>query len=224
MKKTGVVIASGGIDSTTLIYKLRNEGFDIVILTFLYGQKHSKETVYAINIFEKLSLQYRLVDISGIRDIISGSALTDASVDVPDVPETADHYDTLKTTIVPNRNSIFLSLAVAFARQLKYTNIFYGAHHSDRGVYPDCRKEFIESFEQSQKLANDNTEIRIIAPFVELDKAEIVKLGHSLGVPYGDTWSCYKGQELHCGICSSCNERKRAFRESGIEDPTIYKN
>ena len=224
MDNKAVVIASGGIDSTTLIYKLTSKGYSLKTLTFLYGQKHLKESEYAIKTFEKLSLDYRLVDISGIKDLISGSALTDSRVEIPEVPETTEHYDTLKTTIVPNRNSIFLSLAVAYAQQLKYNSVFYGAHHSDRGVYPDCRREFIESFEHSQRLANDNEQFRIIAPFVEMDKAEIVKLGHQLGVPYEDTWSCYKGLELHCGHCSSCSERKRAFSNSGIKDPTIYKN
>lgn len=224
MDNKAVVIASGGIDSTTLIYKLINKGYSLKILTFQYGQKHLKETEYAIKIFKKLSIDYRLVDISGIKDLISGSALTDSKIEIPEVPETTEHYDTLKTTIVPNRNSIFLALAVAYAQQLNYNTVFYGAHHSDRGVYPDCRKEFIESFEQSQRLANDNQKIRIIAPFVEMDKAEIVKLGHDLGVPYEETWSCYKGLESHCGQCSSCSERKRAFSNSGIKDPTIYKH
>lgn len=224
MDNTAVVIASGGIDSITLIYKLVNEGFSLKTLTFLYGQKHIKETEYAVKIFRKLSLDYRIVDISGIKDLISGSALTDQNIDIPEVPGTTEYYNTLKTTIVPNRNSIFLSLAVAYAQQLKCNNVFYGAHHSDRGVYPDCRKEFIESFEHSQRLANDNVRIRIIAPFVDLDKAGIVKLGHSLGVPYDETWSCYKGLEVHCGKCSSCSERKRAFSNSGIKDPTIYEH
>jgi 7-cyano-7-deazaguanine synthase len=222
MDKIAVIIASGGIDSTTLLYKLIHDRYQLRALTFLYGQKHLKETNFATNIYKNLSLEYKIVDISGIKDLISGSALTDVNVNIPEVPETMDYYDTLKSTIVPNRNSIFLTLAVAYAQQLNCNIIFYGAHHSDRGVYPDCRKEFIESFEHSQRLANDNDKIKIMAPFVDMDKAEIVKIGNKLAVPYDKTWSCYKGLELHCGQCSSCRERKRAFRQSGIEDPTVY--
>jgi 7-cyano-7-deazaguanine synthase len=222
MDKIAVIIASGGIDSTTLLYKLIHDGYQLRAVTFLYGQKHLKEANFAANIYKNLSLEYKIVDISGIKDLISGSALTDVNVNIPEVPETMDYYDTLKSTIVPNRNSIFLTLAVAYAQQLNCNIIFYGAHHSDRGVYPDCRKEFIESFEHSQRLANDNDKIKIMAPFVDMDKAEIVKIGNKLAVPYDKTWSCYKGLELHCGQCSSCRERKRAFRQSGIEDPTVY--
>ncbi len=224
MIKRAVVIASGGIDSTTLLYKLREKDYELYVLTFLYGQKHSKEIGYASKICKLLEINGKIVDISSINELIMGSALTDISVDIPNVPETTDHYESLKSTIVPNRNTIFLSLAVAYAQTINSKYIFYGAHHSDRGVYPDCRKEFIESFEVCQRIANDNEEICIKAPFIELDKIEIVKLGHKLKVPYEYTWSCYKGVKNHCGICSSCRERKRAFIGAGINDPTVYED
>jgi 7-cyano-7-deazaguanine synthase len=148
--------------------------------------------------------------------------LTDSRVEIPYVPETVEHYETLKTTIVPNRNSIFLSIAIGYAVSLKANHVFFGAHHSDRGVYPDCRREFVEAFEEAEQLANDNSELVISAPFVDIDKSQIVKLGAKLGVPYGETWSCYKGGEMHCGVCSSCRERKRAFEEAGVADATEY--
>lgn len=224
MDKKAVLIGSGGIDSTTLLYKLIDDGYRPIVLTFLYGQKHNKEIEFVKDICKLLNVKNITVDISGIKDLIKGSALTDSNVQIPQVPETTEFYDTLKTTIVPNRNSIFLTLAVAYAQSLKCNHIFFGAHFSDRGVYPDCRKEFVSSFQESQILANDNKDLRISAPFVDLDKADIVKLGNDLNVPFENTWSCYKGQEKHCGVCSSCRERKRAFIQSKIADPTIYVN
>ena len=224
MNNNAVLIGSGGIDSTTLLYKLINDGFKPVVLTFLYGQKHNKEIEYVINTCSLLDVNNITVDITGIKDLLQGSALTDSKVDIPEVPETSEHFDTLKTTIVPNRNSIFLTLAVAYAQSIGCNNIFFGAHFSDRGVYPDCRKEFVEAFEKSQTLANDNKDLRVCAPFVDMDKADIVKQGNELGVQFEKTWSCYKGEEKHCGVCSSCRERKRAFIEANVTDPTVYKD
>lgn len=222
MDKKAVLIGSGGIDSTTLLYKLIGDDYIPVVLTFLYGQKHGKEIEYVKATCKTLKLKNITVDISGIKNLIKGSALTDADVKIPEVAETAEFYETLKATIVPNRNSIFLTLAVAYAQSVGCNHIFFGAHFSDRGVYPDCRKEFVEAFQNNQILANDNKDLRIHAPFVDLDKADIVKLGHELKVPFELTWSCYKGGDLHCGVCSSCRERKRAFLESEIADPTVY--
>ena len=224
MKDKAVIILSGGIDSSTLCYKCVNDGYDVYTLTLNYGQKHKKELNSAEKICLNLKLTPNIVDLSSIKMLLSGSALTDESVLIPEVPETVEHYETLKTTIVPNRNAILLALAVAYGENIGADKIFFGAHHSDRGVYPDCRKEFINAFEKAEKLANDNENLKINAPFVDLNKSEIVKLGSKLGVSYSDTWSCYVGEELHCGVCSSCRERKRAFSEASVEDPTQYKN
>lgn len=217
-----VVIASGGIDSTTLLYKVVGEGLAPYALTFVYGQKHEREIESARKICSGLGVPHRVVDLSSLKGLLSGSALTDSRVEIPDVPETAEHYDTLRTTIVPNRNAIFLSIAVGYAVSLGASRVYFGAHFSDRGVYPDCRPEFVGAFERAERLAVDSSELRIEAPFVDRDKRDIVSLGASLGVPYGETWSCYKGGERHCGACSSCRERKRAFAEAGVPDPTLY--
>ena len=217
-----VVIASGGVDSSTLLYKTVKEDYETYVLTFIYGQKHIREIKSAKKICEGLNVHHKVIDLSVLKDILSGSALTDSGVGVPEVPETAEHYETLKTTIVPNRNSIFLSIAIGYAVSIKANYIFFGAHHSDRGVYPDCRREFVEAFEHAERLANDNLLLVIAAPFVNMSKSEIVKLGVELGVPYKETWSCYKGGRIHCGVCSSCRERKRAFQEAGVVDPTEY--
>lgn len=217
-----VVIASGGIDSSTLLYKTVNDNYETYALTFIYGQKHRREIESAKKIFEGIKVHHKIIDLSVLKDILSRSALTDSGVEIPEVPETAEHYETLKTTIVPNRNSIFLSIAIGYAVSIKANYIFFGAHHSDRGVYPDCRQEFVEAFEYAERLANDSTHLVISAPFVSMNKSEIVKLGVELGVPYKETWSCYKGGRIHCGVCSSCRERKRAFQEAVVLDPTEY--
>lgn len=223
MINKAVIILSGGLDSTVLCYKSVNEGYEVHALTILYGQRHSKEADNAKKIAGLLGIEHRIVDLSSLNGLLKGSALTDSSVNVPEVPETAEHYDTLKSTIVPNRNAIFLAVAIGYAQSIKANNIFFGAHHSDRGVYPDCRKEFVEVFEKAERIANDNMDLNISAPFVEMDKSEIVSLGFGLGVPFEHTWTCYAGGEVHCGSCSACSERKRAFRESGVNDPTEYK-
>ena len=120
------------------------------------------------------------------------------------------------------RNAILLSTATGYALSIGANRVYYGAHFSDRGVYPDCRPEFVESLERALRLGTDDSSLRIIAPFIEMTKGEIVSLGTKLGVPYALTWSCYKGGERHCGVCSSCRERKRAFAEAGVLDPTGY--
>jgi len=222
MKKTAVVILSGGVDSATLLYDSLRKGYEVECLTFLYGQKHGREVNSAQSVARGVNAPHKVIDLSPLGEILSGSALTDADIDIPDVPETAEHYDTLKTTIVPNRNAIFLSIAVGYAVSRGADNVFFGAHSSDRGVYPDCREEFVESFQASERLATANPELNVLAPFVFMDKADIVMLGAALGVPFGETWSCYKGGDAHCGVCSSCRERKRAFIDAGVPDPTRY--
>jgi len=223
-KKKAVVIVSGGIDSSTLLYRTIAEGYDTYALTFIYGQKHEREIDSAKRICSELGVPHKVVDLSPLKEILGGSALTDSSVDIPEVSETVEFYDTLKATIVPNRNSIFLSVAIGYAQSIGANYVFFGAHHSDRGVYPDCRREFVEAFEWAEGLANDNPNLVIEAPFVDMDKSQIVKLGVELGVPYEVTWSCYKGGATHCGVCSSCRERKRAFAEAGVRDLTDYEN
>ena len=222
MNRKAVVILSGGIDSSTLLYDTASKGSEVSALTFIYGQKHEREIGSARAICEGLSVSHRVVDLSPLKGILSGSALTDPNVEIPDVPETSEHYDSLKTTIVPNRNAIFLSIAVGYAVSTGAGAVLFGAHHSDRGVYPDCRTEFVEAFQAAERLATDAPELRVEAPYAAMDKAEIVRLGAGLGVPFGLAWSCYKGGDVHCGVCSSCRERKRAFAEAGVPDPTGY--
>ena len=199
MKEKAVIILSGGIDSTTLCYKYASENFEIYSLTLIYGQRHSREVESAKNVALELGISNKVVDLSPLKELLTGSALTDSKIDVPEVPEEAEHFETLKTTIVPNRNAIFLSIAIGYAQSMGINTVFFGAHHSDRGVYPDCRKEFVEAFEISERLANDNQNLKIEAPFVGMDKSDIVQLGSELRVPFELTWTCYVGGDLHCG-------------------------
>ena len=215
-------MVSGGVDSSTLCYKAVREGYDVSPLTFIYGQKHEKEVLSSENICRHLGLRPNVVDLSSISVLFGASALTDREVEIPRVPASANNYETLSATVVPNRNAIFLSLAVAYSQSIGCDVVFYGAHHSDRGVYPDCRAEFVSAFEEAERLATDNERLTIVAPFVDMDKSGIVKLGSRLGVPFEDTWSCYVGSRVHCGTCSSCRERKRAFIEAEVADPTEY--
>jgi 7-cyano-7-deazaguanine synthase len=220
--RKAVSIVSGGIDSSTLIYDLAHKHVELYALTFAYGQKHSKEIEAAKDVSAKLGIRHKIVDITSIREILDSSALINSTVPIPDVPETAEHYDTLKATIVPNRNSIFLSLAVAYALKMGADSVSYGAHFSDRGVYPDCRREFVDAFMHAERMATDNFELTVEAPFINMNKSDIVRLGIALDVPYHLTWSCYRGGSTHCGTCSSCRERKRAFLEARVKDPTEY--
>ncbi len=222
MKNSAVVILSGGIDSCVLAFKAVGKGIEVYPLTFVYGQKHSKEIDSAKKICEELKLDPKIIDISSIKELLKGSALTDATVKIPEVAAEVENYETLKTTVVPNRNAIFLSIAVGYSESMGVNKVLYGAHHSDRGVYPDCRVEFVEAFESAERIANDNENLAIEAPFVNMDKSQIIKLGDKLGVPFADTWSCYVGTDIHCGTCSSCRERKRAFLEANVIDPTEY--
>jgi 7-cyano-7-deazaguanine synthase len=204
-----IIILSGGIDSSTLLFYLVNLKKYKVIhgITFIYGQKHHKEIEFAKKIAQRFyNLEHILVDLTSLKTILR-SALTCT-------------YS--KPTVVPNRNAVFLSIAVGYAESIGADSIFYGAHHSDRGTYPDCRREFVESFQKTAKLGTGNMSLDVETPFINMTKAEIISLGNRLNVPYDLTWSCYQGKEKHCGICGSCRERKIAFANAGIKDPTIY--
>ena len=216
-----VLIFSGGLDSTTLLYKLKNENHDVHAITFLYGQKHSKELESAKKITANLDTIHKIIDVSSLQSLLN-SALTNPNISIPNVSAGAQFYETLKTTVVPNRNAIFLSIASGFAQSIHANNVFFAAHYSDRGMYPDCREEFIDSFQKMTRLSLNNPEMNISSPFAKLKKSEVVKIGNSLGVPFELTWSCYDGNQKHCGKCSACRERKNAFYEVGITDPTQY--
>ena len=212
---------SGGIDSVTLAHLLDSEGHELLLLSVDYGQRHKKELTYAKRCAERLGTAFEVADISGVGPLLSGSALTDYT----DVPY--GHYaaENMTVTVVPNRNAIMLSIAYGVAVARKASLVACAVHAGDHYVYPDCRPEFIEAFDRMQRRAVEgfgDPNLRLYAPFVHKTKAEIVD-GAALGVPYEDTWSCYEGSELHCGLCGTCNERKEAFQIAGVSDPTEYR-
>jgi 7-cyano-7-deazaguanine synthase len=151
---------------------------------------------------------------------VRGSSQSDPNIAVPH-----GHYtdESMKQTVVPNRNMLMLSVAVAWAISVKADSVCYGAHAGDRAIYPDCREEFASAFNTAALLA-DWHQVSLSRPFVDMSKAEIVTLGRTLEVPFGQTWSCYEGGEKHCGLCGTCVERAEAFREAAVEDPTEYES
>jgi len=216
MKKSDkcVVVLSGGPDSSTVAYWAKKQGYDVYAMTCKYGQIATKEVEYATRIAERLGVPIKLVDLSSLKDIFSGvTSLCDENI-----PMTSSFSSPI---IVPFRNAIFLSLAVSYAIAVGAGRVFYGAQGSDEPFYPDCRREFYVSFERAARLGTGQ-EVAIEAPFSNVPKSEIVKRGSELGVPFEHTWSCYLNGPKHCGKCESCVNRKKAFREARIADPTDY--
>lgn len=217
-----VCLVSGGLDSVVLAHMLAAEGREIVMLSADYGQRHRRELDHAASAATRLGARHHVADLSGIGALLHGSALTDPAVDVPD-----GHYaeSTMISTVVPNRNAILLSLAVGLAVAEGASGVAYAAHGGDHHVYPDCRPKFVASFAETARIANDGLvadSFSVHAPFLELTKADIVRIGDELRVPFDDTWSCYRGGARHCGRCGTCVERKEAFELAGVDDPTAY--
>ena len=212
-----LVILSGGIDSTVLLYDLIDQGYDVEAITFHYGQKHSKEISSAKATCAILDIPQKIVRLEGIEDLIHGSAL----IGDKDIPEGHYEDESMKSTVVANRNSIFINLAMAYAITKKIRTIAYGAHAGDHAIYPDCRPVFVERIQALAEVV-DYDPLNIIVPYLHWKKQDIVKKGAELGVDFDYTWSCYKGQRLHCGRCGTCVERIEAFKLAGVEDPTKY--
>ncbi|MCB9857777.1 MAG: 7-cyano-7-deazaguanine synthase QueC [Phycisphaerales bacterium] len=212
-----VLLHSGGLDSTVLLYHLRRQGHGVRSLSVDYGQRHARELAAAQSICDATGVEHRAVDLGSIAPLLAGSALTDA---VP-VPQAAYDLETMKTTVVPNRNMILISIATAWAVSLKYDAVAYAAHGGDHEIYPDCRPEFAAAMDRAMQLCDWHA-VRLDPAFVGNSKADLVRLGDELGVPFEQTWSCYLGGEAHCGACGTCVERRAAFRAAGVVDPTTY--
>jgi len=212
--KKCVVVLSGGPDSAVVAYWAKAQGYQIYPITFKYGQIAVKETEVAEQIAQELGTQTKVIDLSALKEIFSGNT----SLVSRDIPLTAEFSSPI---IVPFRNAIFLSAAVAYAVTVGAQKIFYGAHGSDEPYYPDCRREFYEAFEKAAKLGTD-CEISIQAPFSGCKKSEVITEGGKLGAPFELTWSCYLDGERHCGRCESCVNRRKAFKEATVADPTKY--
>ncbi len=216
-----ILTYSGGLDSTVLLYHLlKNLKCEVRCLSVHYGQKHKKELISASLICKHLKVEHQVADLSHLKVLFAGSSQTSNEVQVPE-----GHYaeESMKATVVPNRNAVLLSLAGAWAVATKSNAVAYAAHAGDHTIYPDCRKEFADAMGVALSLC-DWHKIELLRPFVDKTKAGIVKLGADLKVPFEWTWSCYKGKELHCGKCGTCVERCCAFKQAGVNDLTEYED
>lgn len=213
-----VIVYSGGLDSTVLLYHLHAQGHELSALSIDYGQRHRCELKQAGEICSQLGVPHSIADLSAIRPLLAGSSLTSPEIEVAE-----GHYteESMKTTVVPNRNMILLSIATGHALSIQAGQIAYAAHSGDHAIYPDCRNEFADAMAEAIRLA-DWEQVELIRPFVDWTKADIVRRGSQLAVPFEKTWSCYKGGEIHCGRCGTCIERREAFDLTGVEDPTPY--
>jgi 7-cyano-7-deazaguanine synthase len=230
------LIVSGGLDSVTLTYRALKEGFTPHLLSFNYGQRHLKELAFARNTADRLGLKHDIIDLSGLTHLISNSALTsrvsdgydthgELSTDIPEIEVPEGHYaeDSMKATVVPNRNMIMLSIAAGIAVNGSYKGVGTGVHGGDHFIYPDCRPEFISAANAAIVRGNSGfgsikeydpaTEAQqfVWAPYMHATKEDIAYEALALGVPLHLTWSCYKGGEMHCGKCGTCVERLEAI-------------
>jgi len=213
-----VVLLSGGMDSSTLLATAAALHDRVYALSVDYNQRHKRELEFAKKIAHHYGVSHEILDITNINSLISGSSLTSADISVPH-----GHYadETMKRTVVPNRNMILLSIATGMAISNGINMVAYAAHAGDHAIYPDCRPDFVMAM--TDVLTKCSYEpVGLWAPFLYLDKAQILQSGLRWKVPYELTWTCYEGREKACGKCGACVERLEAFELNGVEDPLEY--
>ena len=217
MTEKVVVIYSGGMDSFTVLNKAIKDGKTVYALSFDYGQKHVKELTCAASVCEDLAIEHKIIDISAINQLLAGSSLTD-DIDIPE-----GHYEeeSMKSTVVPNRNMILISLAVGYAVSVGASQVYYGAHSGDHAIYPDCRPEFVKKMNDVCQIANYEA-VEIYSPYLNNSKIDILTDGLAMGLDYSKTWTCYNGREHACGKCGACQERLEAFEQNNAVDPLTY--
>lgn len=214
--KNALLVLSGGMDSTTLLYERASE--IALAVSFDYGSNHNgREIPFAKFHCEKLGIEHITIPLKFMHDYFKSSLLSGADA----IPEGNYADENMKSTVVPFRNGIMLSVAAGLAESRGLSKVMMANHFGDHDIYPDCRKEFVDAMSQAIS-AGTYANITIDAPYTLISKADIARKGKSLGVDYGQTWSCYKGGEVHCGKCATCLERKAALAEAGIEDTTEY--
>ena len=214
--KNSVIIVSGGMDSITLLYDHKDE---IALgISFDYGSNHNaREIPFAKMHCERLGIKHITINLDFMHQYFKSSLLDGAEA----IPE--GHYadDNMKSTVVPFRNGIMLSIAIGIAESNNLDQVFIANHGGDHTTYPDCRPEFINAIDAAATAGTYNN-VKVVAPYTQITKSDIARIGKKLGIDYTETWSCYKGGEVHCGKCGTCVERKEALAEAGIEDKTIY--
>ena len=214
--KDSVIILSGGMDSVTMLYDYKDR--IAVAISFDYGSNHNnKEIPFARLHCERLGIRHIVIPLSFMAEYFKSSLLSGAD----DIPEGNYADENMKSTVVPFRNGIMLSVAVGIAESNELKYVMMANHGGDHTIYPDCRPEFVESFSAAAK-AGTYVGVTLFAPYTSLTKADIARRGKELGIDYSETWSCYKGGEVHCGKCGTCVERKEALAEANIDDTTIY--
>ncbi|MFB2917728.1 7-cyano-7-deazaguanine synthase QueC [Aerosakkonema funiforme] len=220
-----VILLSGGLDSSTVLYQAKADGCDCYALSFDYRQRHRRELEAARAIALSAGIAEHQIVNFDLR-LWGGSALTDVKIDLPCDRSLADMSQNIPITYVPARNTIFLSFALAYAEAIGAQRVYIGVNALDYSGYPDCRPDYIEAMQEvfrlGTKQGREGEPIKILTPLIDLKKTEIIQLGNSLAVPWEKTWSCYAGEELACGVCDSCQLRLAAFAELGLKDPLPY--
>lgn len=219
-----VILLSGGLDSSTVLYQARADGYDCYALSFDYQQRHRRELEAARDIAGFVGVREHQVVSFDLR-LWGGSALTDNLIDLPSDRSLTEMGQTIPITYVPARNTIFLSFALGYAEAIAAAKVYIGVNAVDYSGYPDCRPDYIQAMQEVFRLGTkqglEGKAIEIVAPLINLKKTEIIQLGNSLGVPWEKTWSCYAGGEKACGVCDSCRLRLAAFQDLGLEDPLL---
>ena len=212
------VLLSGGMDSVTALYEVRHEHQVVAALSFDYGAKHNaSELRFAQLHAAKTGVLHQVVALDFINELFD-SALLRSGAAIPD-----GHYaeDTMQQTVVPFRNGIRLAIAAGYAESIGADALVIAAHAGDHAIYPDCREPFMLAMAAAMR-EGTYANIQLLRPFITTDKAGIARRGAALGIDYAQTWSCYKGQQIHCGVCGTCVERREAFVLAGLPDPTDY--
>ncbi len=220
-----VILLSGGLDSSTVLYQAKADGCECYAISFDYQQRHRKELNSALMVAKAAYVvQHQVVNFD-LRQW-GGSALTDAKIDLPEGRSLNEMAENIPVTYVPARNTIFLSFALGYAEAIAAQKVYIGVNALDYSGYPDCRPDYIQAmqdvFRLGTKQGREGKPIEIVAPLINLKKTEIIQLGNQLGVPWHLTWSCYAGNDTACGVCDSCQLRLAAFAELGLEDPVLY--
>ncbi len=214
--KNAILILSGGVDSVTMLYDYQDQ--IALAVSFDYGSNHNaREIPFAKLHCERLGIAHMVIPLSFMAEHFKSSLLEGSEA----IPEGNYDDDNMKSTVVPFRNGIMLSIAVGLAESRGLKHVMMANHGGDHAIYPDCRPEFVDAFSEAARTGTYEG-VTLLSPYTNLTKADIVRRGKALNIDYSETWSCYKGGDKHCGLCGTCRERREAFSEAGVEDNTLY--
>ena len=219
-QQRAIVVFSGGMDSATALWWALREFGDVAAVSFEYGAKHNaRELAAAETICKKLAVPHSVIPLDFIGRTFHSSLLKTGGA----IPEGNYNEENMASTVVPFRNGIMLAAAAGLAEDSGFSAVILGNHTGDHAIYPDCRPEFIDGMAKAIETGTGG-KVKLLSPFCNMTKSEIAALGAKLGVDFSLTWSCYNGREKHCGKCGTCRERREAFREAGLPDPTVYED